>query len=246
MQTTLSRSIAALLAAMAVLALSGLVDAPPLDAKGPKVTERDIEEFVAAQGTFDSDSLLVPPVPNFLGSADPESQLGLSVDYAGLANETCGGVARTKLAGRVKEKALAGGRAEVSVELRTTKAITWVVDLSIPSDNPFGKNPVVFGVRWQEDEEGNCVIDGKPALGKSKLKVKFINPEPGAPLPDLSQLLFSPEPGQEILSISVHAEATGKLPDGRPARAETHQVAKVQDGELQFSVENVFVKPLDQ
>ena len=44
-------------------------------------------------------------------------------------------------------------------------------------------------------------------LGQSHLRVRFINTAPGAPLPDLLQLLFFPEPGQETLSISFVANA---------------------------------------
>jgi hypothetical protein len=235
MKTTFGRGLAAPLAAL-LLVFSALVGTPQQGVAAGKVTERDILAFVAAQGTFPG-KLFVPPVPNFLGSSDPVSGLSMSIDYAGLANNTCGNVAGTTFAGSVKETLLPDGRAEVSVELLTTNAIAWVVN-----GFDFANDPVIFGVRW-ERVRGSCVLND-PALGNSMLTVTFINTAPGAPLPDLIQLLAAPEPGQELLAISLHAEAVGELADGTPARAETHQVAKVKGGELQFSVENVFVEPL--
>jgi hypothetical protein len=50
-----------------------------------------------------------------------------------------------------------------------------------------------------------------PAFGDSHLGVKFINTAPGAPLPDLLQLVFGPEPGHELLQIKFHASAEGEL-----------------------------------
>jgi hypothetical protein len=223
---------------LAALAVAALVVAPQ-PAVADNVTERPIMEFVSAQGTFDIGFLVVPPVPNFFGWSDPASSLGLSVDSAGLADSTCGRVAGTTFAGTVKERALADGRAEVAVELYTMNAITWVVD-----GFDFGNGPVIFGVRWSEDGNGDCVLDGTPALGSSLMKVKFINPQPGAPLPDLVQLVIAPLPGQELRALSIHSEAIGTLADGTPARAKANEVAKVKNGALQFAVEKVIIEPL--
>jgi hypothetical protein len=221
-----------------LLVFSALLGTSRQSIAAGQVTTRPILDFVNAQGTFDLGFLIVPPVPNFLGTSDPVAGLSMSIDYAGLADETCGGVAGTTFAGSVKEKLLPDGRAEVTVELLTSDAIAWVVD-----GFDFANDPVIFGVRW-EDKEGNCVINGTPVLGNSMLKLTLINTAPGAPLPDLIQLAVAPEPGQELLAISLHAEAIGELADGTLARAETHQVAKVKDGELRFTVENVLVEPL--
>ncbi len=221
----------------ALLVASALVAPQPASAD-TQVTQRPIMEFVAAQGTFDIGFLIVPPVPNFFGWTEPTSPLRLSIDYAGLADVTCGRIAGTTFAGQVKERALADGRAEVSVELFTMDAITWVADG--PS---FATSPVVFGVRW-EDAAGDCTFSGTPALGSSLMKVKFINPAPGAALPDLVQLIVAPLPGQELAAISIHAEATGTLADGTPAIAKANEQARVRDGELVFAAENVIVEPL--
>ncbi len=242
MKTTFGRGLAAPLAAL-LLVFSALVGTPQQGVAAGAVTRRPISDFVDAQGTFDLGFLFVPPVPNFLGSSDPVAGLGMSIDYAGLADKTCDNVADTTFAGTVKEKLLPDGRAEVSVELLTMDAIAWVVSVSNPPEPDFANDPVIFGVRW-ENVGGDCVFSGTPVLGNSMLKVTFINTAPGAPLPDLIQLLAAPEPGQELRAISINAEVVGELADGTPARAETHQVAKVKGGVLRFSVESVFVEPL--
>lgn len=246
MKTLLRRRIVTPLA-VAVLAHIGTIHTPQAVADSG-VTFRPIQEWVDAQGTFclgepPNCFLFVPPVPNFLGLNDPQSELGMSVDYAGLADLACGGIAGTTFAGTVREKVLPDGRAEVTVELLTTNAIAWVIDLPIPPPqaNPFGEAPVLFGVRW-EDDDGDCVLDGAPALANSQLKVTFIISAPGAPLPDLLPVLFFTD---DVLAISFHAEAVGELPDGTPAIAEVHQVAKVKNGVLTFFVEHVFIEPLD-
>jgi hypothetical protein len=216
-----------------LLVCGALIASPHRVFAGAKVTERPIAEFVSAQGTFDLGVLFVPPVPNFFGWTDPDSGLGPSIDYAGLANETCDNVAGTTFAGRVKEKLLADGRAEVTVELFTMDAMTWVAE-----GFDLANDPVIFGVRW-EDAGGECVLNGTPVLGSSTLKMTFINTAPGAPLPDLIQLVAAPEPGQELLALSIHAEAIGES-----ARAEANQVVKLKHGELRFLVENVSLEPL--
>jgi hypothetical protein len=230
MKTTLVRWTTAPL--ITLLVCGALGGAPQSAFAAASVTERPISDFVDVQGTFDLGFLFLPPVPNFFSWTDPDSELNLSIDYAGLADKTCNGVAGTTFAGRIKEKLLPDGRAEVTVELFTLDAMTFVAKSDIALD------PVVFGVRW-EDAGGDCVLNGTPVLGSSMLKVTLINTAPGAPLPDLIQLVVAPEPGQELRAMSIHAEATSET-----ARAETNQVGKLKHGELRFSVENVSVKPL--
>jgi hypothetical protein len=201
-------------------------------------------DFVDAQGTFDVGFLIIPPVPNFLGASDPDAGLSMSVDYAGLADAACDGIAGTRFRGIVQEKPLKDGRAEVYVELKTFDAITWVID-----GFDFANDPVIFDTRWEEVKRGrnrgDCFFPGPLALGDSLLQVRFINPEPGAPLSDLIQLFFFPAEGQEVLSLALEAEAVGLLTDNTPALATTKQLARQMDGELVFTVEKVTVEPLD-
>jgi hypothetical protein len=236
MKTMLLRSFTAPL--VGLLVFTALAGTPQQASAAGRVHERPISDFLKAQGTFDFGLLFVPPAPNFLGADDPDARLIMSVDYAGLVDAACNGLANTQFAGKVKEKRLADGRAEVTVELFTLDAITWVA-----AGTDFAHDPVIFGVRW-EDQGGQCVIQGRPALGNSMMKLTIINTRPGAPLPDLFQLLAAPLPGQELRAITFRAVAIGKQADGTWARAETRQVGRLKDGELQFSVETITVQPL--
>jgi hypothetical protein len=91
-------------------------------------------------------------------------------------------------------------------------------------------NPLVFGSRPQ-DLLADPDLDS--ALGESHLKVAFKNPSPGAPLPDLINLLVlgTAAPGQEPISIYFNATATGQLrvasgfPEGTPGRLKVVQTA---------------------
>lgn len=238
-----------------VLMLAGLVVAGAFDLTRAvaETVERDISEFVAAQGTFDLENDILglpaqflPPVPNFITFTDPLAELGMSVDYAGLADATCGGIAGTTFRGEVEETVLPDGRALVSVELETENAITYVLDgLSFGS-------PVIFGTRW-EDVEGECIFDAFPALGESELKVTFIIPEPGGPLPDLFAFLvidlglagFYPDQipeGLELHSLEFKGEAEELLADGTEAEAKTKQKWMVVDGSIVFEKEMIEVK----
>src|SRR5262245_41389290 len=70
----------------------------PVYASQSAASTRPISEFVSQQGTFCFDDgmggcfLFVPPIPNFVGWADGRTFNGVSVDYAGLADATYGGV----------------------------------------------------------------------------------------------------------------------------------------------------------
>lgn len=209
-----------------------------------QVEQRDIMDFVDAQGTFcfpDGSSgcaIFVPPVQNFLGWTDPKAQIAASYDYAGLADEYLGGAYGTTFSGSVRERPLADGRAEVQVVLDTHNALTWVVDFM---DFDFNTG-LLFGSRV--DTAG-----GVPAFGDCRLRVKFINTAPQAPMPDLLQILAFPEPGQEVLSLQFTGNAGGLLVDGTPARTHASETGlldtgfhgAVQDG---FPVERINLWPV--
>lgn len=230
---------------IAFAVIAGLLVTAATTRSEAQTEERPLTEFLDAQGTFDFfGTLFVPPVPNFLGAGDPVAGLSMSVDYAGLADAACDGIAGTTFAGAVKETPLPDGRALVSVELITSRAITWVI-----VGDDFAAGPVVFGTRWQ-DVGGTCVFEEFPVLGESELKTTFIIPEPGASLPDLLALavvtlglgdLFPdqiPE-GLELLTLDIEARAFGPLVDGTLAKAETRQVSRVVDGEWIFFEETI-------
>jgi len=221
-------SVVAVLVAVPALAQSvapNLVpQAPdPTDTTDPVLpstgVSRPIQDFLDAQGTYCIDDgmggclLFVPPVANFLGWSDPATGLLASVDYAGLADEYLAGALGTSHSGSVRERALPDGRAEVRVFLQTTNALSWATAGDFNA-------PLWFGSRVTD-----VLSDGAlPSLGASFLWLHFINTSAGAPLPDLLQLVFAPEPGQELLRVAFQAGADGLLrspsgfPDGTPGR----------------------------
>jgi hypothetical protein len=142
---------------------------------------------------------LVPPIKNFIGWGDPAANLNASVDYAGLADDVLGGSLGTEFEGKVTERPLPDDRAEVTVHLETENALTFVVEGS-----DFNVEPL-FGERVAEDETIQ-----NPVLGESILELVFINKKLGDPLPDLIQLVFFPEEGQEVKSIKFEAQAENK------------------------------------
>ena len=219
--------------------------------------QRPIEEFVSAQGTFCLDDgmsgclLFVPPVANYIGTSDPAQGICAAVDYAGLADEwitsASGGAITfgTSFAGSVTERALEDGRAEVHVRLNTRSALTWAID-----GCDFASSPLIFGHRAPD-----VLAGADAALGDVLFQVKFINTAPGAPLPDLLQLFFAPEPGQEVRMLAIDARAKGTLreaygvPEGTPGTLAdiqsglfmTHFMGATGDG---FPVERITIQPI--
>lgn len=176
--------------------------------------QRPLSDFLNAQGTFCiSDGMggcvsFFPPVPNYLVLNNESGSLLALVDYAGVANRWANGAFGTQINGMATERALADGRAHVDVTLHTTHALTVVV----------GPYPtLLFGHLAPDVLAG---LDG--AFGTSSVHFSFINTAPGAPLPDLEELLTSPASGQEFIEYSFQATAMGTLrsafgvPDGTP------------------------------
>ena len=200
--------------------------------KPPTATNiRPIEDFVERQGIFCIDVnfatsyedtivdgnfvgdcktgapplLFVPPIANFVGVGDAEQGRLASIDYAGLADYWAQGAFDTTFAGKVIERPLADGRALVRVILRANNALTWVVD--DPDVTNAFNGPLLFGNRAPEV----VVSFAEPALGSVSVHVEFINTAPGADLPDLQQILFFPEDGQEVVSLKINNKAKGPL-----------------------------------
>jgi hypothetical protein len=219
---------------LGMLTIGDLGPGPVQAAQGPAV-QRPIEDFLDAQGIT---MVFNAPVFDQIGWANandpslhnlPPPRFAL-FDYAGLANDYL--ISHlypsldTTTDGTITERPLADGRAEVSVILHTTNALTWAsspVQPVPPVPNPPGpenKNLTLFGNRAAD------VLNGAtPALGDSVLKVVFNNTAPGAPLPDLVNAfqLGNALPGQELVSIAFRGTATGPLhalaglgPEGTP------------------------------
>jgi len=205
-----------------------------------QTTQRPVSDFLETQGTFCFPNgsggclLFIPPVPNFVGWFDPVNNLAVSVDYAGLANACFGNAFGTTMSGVITERTLANGQAEDTVLLFTRNALTWVV---YPVD--FVNGSVVFGHRWDTNSP-TCTLNGAPpALGTSFLHIKFTNTAPGAPLPDLIQLFFSPAPGQRLIEYSFQANATGPLANGAPGMVTVVQTGNAVRSNIQAAVVNL-------
>jgi hypothetical protein len=130
---------------------------------------------------------------------------------------------------------LPDGRAEVTVTLHTTNALTWVAECC-----DFANGPLLFGHRPAD------VIGGADAaLADSFFQISFINTEPGAPLPDLIQLFFAPAPGQEYIHHVFRASANGRLrsafgvPDGTPGKVTVAETGNIARSNFQAAVVNL-------
>lgn len=223
-------------------------------ASAQTTTTRDLRDFLNAQGT--SFPGYPGPVAGFLGSGDLSVPPRLmSVDYAGLVNRCWPDLhLPTGFSGTIIERPLRDQRAEVTVILHVQNALTWV------ALGDFASGPVLFGQRWSTAGVcGDIATSGltDPVLGDYFMELVFINYAPGAPLPDLLQLFFAPNPGQEVRTMKVHAKAVGPLynlpgiDDGTPGMASTQQVGLLYkygthgkpaiDG---FTVERIDLKPV--
>ena len=221
----------ALIVSLFCLIAFGITQAVPTNAA--QAGQRPLSDFLSAQGTVSVFNCCVPPVPDYIGwtrpsSTPPVDQRLALVDYAGVGNAwlVSNGYPSlgTTISGSITERPLADGRAEVTVILHTTNALAYALpfDLGGPI-NQNQLNPLLFGFRPQD-----LLADPtkQPALGESHLKIVFKNPAPGAPLPDIVDafVLGNAAPGQEPISLSFRANATGKLraasgfPEGTPGR----------------------------
>lgn len=218
-----SKAPAGILATVLIAAALGLANAA-------SAGQRPISDFLTRQGTYCLDDgsggclLFVPPAGNFLGWSDPKTAYFTAFDYAGIANAYVGGAFGTTMSGTVDERPLPDGRAEVSVVLQTRNALAWAS--SAANDFP---GPILFGHLLSE-----VLAGAEPVLGSCTLQVRFINTAPGAPLPDLIQLLFVPEASQALEFLAFSAEARGGLraafgvPEGTAGVLQTRQSGLVK------------------
>lgn len=222
---------------------------------GGAAVQRSIEEFVDAQDSFciastadngfctgigaieqsDGCCLWVPPLANFFGWADLSAHF-TSIDYAGIADnwikaQPDGVSFGTTFDGAVTERALADGRAELTIRLHTKNALAWafVNDPSLPG-NPYFVTPLMFGFRAPELYADPSL---EPALAESFLHAVIVMPEPGLPLPDLMAINMGAIPGAELRRLSFYARASGFLHDspgsatGGPGRLECTQTGLI-------------------
>jgi hypothetical protein len=106
---------------------------------------------------------------------------------------------------------LSNGTAEDTVNLHTHNAFAWA-NVTNGTDDP----PVVFGYLPSQLVANPSL---RPPLGDSDLQVVIRLPHPGGPLPDLvkSLILGNDTTGDQVVSLSFHATATGPTPTGQQA-----------------------------
>ena len=184
--------------------------APPIQA-----AQRPIEDFLTTQGSY-----------GWYGMTwtDPFGTDGATwaeIDYAGIKGAIMEYYGYpplgTTFSGKVTERPLPDGRAEVQVLLHTKNALAWAAyqdleDWTQPAEYLFGHDFVE-------------VFFGAPlVLGDSTLQLKFINTAPNAPLPDFWELVLGPQGGQELLSVYFIGQADGPMADGSRGRMQITQV----------------------
>ena len=199
--------------------------------------QRPISDFLSRQGKFclqldangfvDCDAshytddttsggcfLFIPPVANYSGWSDPKSVTSASFDYAGLANAALGGRLGTTMDGSIDEITQPDGSVIVKVVLHTRNAMAFAVQ-------GFDFNgPLLFGNRVAE------ILGGAEAsVGSCSLNVVFRNPAPGAPLPDLEELLICRF--GDLLSIAFVGQANGALANGQPGSLQVTQIGLI-------------------
>jgi len=192
-----------------------------------QVVKRDLQEWLDAQGTFLAPHPLLPQTPrifNFVnnpdingdGVADGPKYL-LWCDYAGVLarNSSYGGLLGPEsIDGKVTERPIGGGMAEVTVQVRVSGALIWATTFGDGSGNHVRSAPTVFGHR---ETELQLNPDLELALADVHFTTTFLN-EVGAPFPDL----IAAAGAGRWLSFQLVINATGPLteefgvPDGTP------------------------------
>jgi hypothetical protein len=203
--------------------------------------QRPISDFISSQGTYcyvpsppapPACTLFVPPIQNFIGWGDADHSgfgvLRASADYAGLANawlKSQGLDLGTKMSGVITERKLNDGRAYVDITLNTSNALIWV------AQDDFATGLVLFGNRAPDVLAGK-----KPGLGNTLMHISFTNTAPGAPLPDLIQLFYVPEPGQQLHNYSFVANANGPLLDSTTGKVTIAQTGNIVRSNVQAAI----------
>ena len=178
--------------------------------------ERPLSDFLTAQGTT---SLFWNPFPDYLGWANNASLVSSSgpakqcrfagIDYAGLSaqylKDNISLDVGTTVSGSVHERALDDGRAEVTVVLHTSNAVTFAQTCA----NLGPGNPSAFGTQ-QTDLLANQSLE--PGLSTVDFLAVFKITAPGAPLPDLVCINLGTCPGGfELVSLYIRANGAGPL-----------------------------------
>lgn len=161
------------------------------------------------------------------------------VDYAGLANEYIKGEGAkslsTQVNGTVWECKQADGTAKVAVKLVTANAMGFAQSIEELATNNFNfaGTPTIFGAKAVD-----VVSGAEAAKGTAFLDTTFTIAQPGAPLPDFLDVVYT----STYAPATLHFESNtiGRLPDGDRARLKVDQIAETDaGGNWVYSVETV-------
>ncbi len=190
---------------------------PPSTPPSSNTINRPVTDFLKMQGSYcDPDQsgscvTYVGPTANMLTWFDQNRQMAVWVDYAGLGDQWVmqqnGGQKGfgTNMTGGISEELMPDGRAQVTIDLQTNNAMAFV------TQGPDLKgSPVIFGHHLRDVMNPAT----PPGLGTLSMHVVMINNAPGAPLPDLIQLIKAPMNGQQLVSMDVKFNGNGQL--GQP------------------------------
>ncbi len=232
---------------------------------GNATFHHDIQDFVDAQGTFCWDDgaggcfQFLDPLPNIIFWNDPDRASVAWVDYAGVASqwllENGGPDLETSHSGSVKEKVIGGGLTKVDVILHTDNALVWCVEGDPNSEGfDFANTPLIFGSRVDD-----ILAGAAPSLADVTFKISFTRVgDVGDPLPDIFDLLITPEQGDTpndiemgFLNADFLAKSKGYLPDGSRADLTIVQTGLRADREYNensaaadlYPVESIRIKP---
>ncbi len=213
---------------------------------------RPISDFLEKQGQHLTKGI----VPEFIAftayfNPDDGTNRAVSIDYAGLGarvirQKTHGVVSlHTKMDGVVYERPLPDGRAEVTVQLHTRNALSFVI--SQPDADFDAQGQAIFGYRPQdivEDFQADGHLDVTPSVGSCFFHIVLINTEVGAVLPDLAVFVgIAPTlPGQELVSITMFADANGTIRNNDDSQPGSLQVRQASGVGFSFPIEEIILQ----
>lgn len=226
MKTTILWKSALVVSALLVFLFTILGEAAPMGEAGPQVatqplkvtavTFRPFSEFLDAQRTAANNFFF--PVTDYVGWTTnhnlKRATLFALVDYAGLANDCLNAPGclnapdvklGTQVGGIVTESELPNGSARITVALTATNALGFAQSVPELIENNFDflGTPTKFGNKAQDVASG-----AEAAVGQVDFGVTFTISEPGAPLPNLLDVILNIKKHPEFRPVNATFIAT--------------------------------------
>jgi hypothetical protein len=146
--------------------------------------------------------------------------------------------------GLIYERPLPDGRAEVTIQLHTRQALLFVIEP--PAADYDEKGQPLFGYRPHDivhDYKADGHLDVTPSLGSCFFHFVLKNTAVGAALPDLVVFLGlgDLQEGQELVSLTMFADAHGTIHEDGEEQAGSVQVMQATGLDFSFPIEEIFV-----